>query len=69
MSTKLTMSFRTAEGSKVSYSLDDPIDGLTAVQVGTFMDHMIAEDAFDIKGGLREKISAKVITTKTEELF
>jgi len=69
MSTKLTMSFKCAEGGTFSCNLDDPLDDLTAVQVTTVMDHMIATDAFDIKGGLREKASAEIVTTITNKLL
>ncbi|WP_398444722.1 DUF2922 domain-containing protein, partial [Sedimentibacter sp.] len=51
METKLTMSFKCAEGGTFSCNIDDPLDDLTAVQVAAVMDNMIAADAFDIKGG------------------
>lgn len=43
MSTKLTMSFKCAEGSTFSCNLDDPLDELTAEQISTVMDdtHLI----------------------------
>ncbi|WP_398445044.1 hypothetical protein [Sedimentibacter sp.] len=33
------------------------------------MDNMIAADAFDIKGGLKEKVSAEIVTITTNKLF
>lgn len=69
MSTKLTMSFKSAEGNTVSYNLEDPLDELTAEQVSTVMDDMIAADAFDVKGGLREKASAEITITTKQKLF
>ncbi len=69
MSTKLTMSFKCAEGSTFSCNLDDPLDELTAEQVSTVMDDIIAADAFDIKGGLKEKASAEIITIMTNKLL
>lgn len=69
MSTKLTMSFKCAEGNTVSYNLDNPIDELTAVQVSTVMEDMIDADAFDVKGGLKEKKSAEIITITKNKLF
>ncbi len=69
MSTKLTMSFKCAEGSTFSCSLDDPLDELTAEQVSAVMDDIIVADAFDIKGGLKEKASAEIITIMTNKLL
>jgi len=63
------MSFKCAEGSTLSCNIDDPLDELTAVQVSTVMDDIIAADALDIKGGLREKASAEIITIMTNKLF
>lgn len=68
MSTKLVMSFRSAEGGTVSYSLDDPLEDLTSAQVTGFMNELIDADVFDIKGGLREIKSAELITTVKKEL-
>jgi len=69
MDTKLVMSFKCAEGGTFSCNIDDPLDDLTAVQVAAVMDNMIAADAFDIKGGLREKASAEIVTITTNKLF
>lgn len=69
MSTKLTMSFKCAEGGTFSCNLDDPLDELTAVQVSAVMDDIIAADAFDIKGGLKEKASAEIITITKNRLL
>ena len=69
MDTKLSMSFKCAEGGTFTCNIDDPLDALTAEQVGTVMDDMIAADAFDIKGGLREKVSAEIVTITTNKLF
>ncbi len=69
MATKLTMSFKCVEGSTFSYNLDDPLDDLTKEQVSTVMDDIIAADAFDIKGGLKEKASAEIIIITTNKLF
>ena len=69
METKLTMSFKCAEGGTFSCNIDDPLDDLTAVQVAAVMDNMIAADAFDIKGGLKEKASAEIVTITTNKLF
>jgi len=63
------MSFKCAEGGTFSCNLDDPLDDLTAVQVSTVMDNIISADAFDIKGGLKEKVSAEIVTTMTNKLF
>ncbi len=69
MSTKLNMSFKCEEGSTFSCNLNDPLDELTTEQVSTVMDDMILADAFDIKGGLKEKASAEIITIITNKLF
>ena len=69
VTTKLTMSFKCAEGNTFSLKLDDPLDDLAAEQVSIVMDGIIASDAFDIKGGLREKSSAEIITIMTNRLF
>lgn len=67
--TKLTMSFKSQEGSKVSLNVNNPKAGLTAEEVSTVMDHLIDADAFDMKGGLREKVYAEVTRTTKERLF
>lgn len=69
MSTKLTMSFKCAEGSTFSCNIEDPLDELTAEQVGSVMDDMISADAFNIKGGLKEKSSAEIVTIMKNKLF
>lgn len=66
MSKKLVMTFKSADGSTVSYSLDDPIDELTESMVSDFMNMLIDADVFDVKGGLKEIKSAEVITTVKE---
>ncbi|WP_313340055.1 DUF2922 domain-containing protein [Sedimentibacter sp.] len=69
MATILTMSFKCVEGGTFTCNLDDPLDDLTAVQVSTVMDNIIAADAFDIKGGLKEKASAEIVIITTNKLF
>ena len=67
---RLVMTFVTEGGTKVSISLNDPKEDLTANGVETAMDGIIAANIFTTTGGnLVAKDSAKVIETETTVLY
>ena len=67
---RLVMTFATEGGAKVSISLNDPREDLTANEVETAMDGIIAANIFTTTGGnLVAKVWAKVIETDTTVLY
>ena len=67
---RLVMTFATEGGTKVSISLNDPREDLTAGEVETAMDGIIAANIFTTTGGnLVAKDSARVIETETTVLY
>ena len=66
----LRMSFLNQGGNNVTISLDNPKEALTAAEVQTAMDLIIARNIFTSSGGdLISKAYARVIDTTTTELF
>ena len=66
----LRMSFLNQGGNNVTISLDNPKEDLTAAEVQTAMDLIIARNIFTSSGGdLISKAYARVIDTTTTELF
>jgi hypothetical protein len=64
------MSFLNQGGNNVTISLDNPKEDLTAAEVQTAMDLIIARNIFTSSGGdLISKAYARVIDTTTTELF
>ena len=67
---RLVMTFANAAGTKVSITLNDPREDLTANEVETAMDGIITANIFTTTGGnLATKDSAKVIETETTVLY
>ncbi len=70
MATKLRMSFKNALDNTSSISLDDPKADITAVEVQTVMDDIIAKNIFNTSGGdLVAVKGAEVVTTTVNELI
>lgn len=66
----LRMAFLSQTGRNVTMSLDNPRNDLTAAEVQTAMDLIIARNIFTSTGGdLVSKVNARVIDTTTTELF
>ena len=67
---RLMMTFANDSGTKVSISLNDPREDLTANEVETAMDGIITANIFTTAGGnLVSKDSAKIIETETTVLY
>ncbi len=70
MATKLRMSFKNALDNTSSMSLNDPDADITAAEVQTVMDDIIAKNIFNTNGGdLVAVKSAEVISTTVNELI
>ncbi len=70
MAKKLSMSFRNTSGKTVTLSLADPRPDLTAADVTTVMDAIIAKNVFSTSGGdLVVKDRAVVVDTTENELY
>lgn len=66
----LRMTFNSALGSAVSITLPDPKADLTAAQIETVMDQIIAKDIFLTSGGaLVSKRDVKIVDTTTNDLY
>ena len=66
----MRMAFLKQGGRNVTLSLDNPRNDLTAAEVQTAMDLIIARNIFTSSGGdLVSKVNARVIDTTTTELF
>ncbi|WMJ76796.1 MULTISPECIES: DUF2922 domain-containing protein [unclassified Sedimentibacter] len=69
MSKKLLMKFKTAGGSTLSLTVDEPKSELTDIDVRTVMDNIIDKNLFNTNSGdLVEVKSAEIITT-TEQIL
>lgn len=70
MAKRLVMTFRNAAGKTITLSLADPRDDITAVDVTTAMDTVIARNIFTSSGGdLVTKERAAIIDTTENELY
>ncbi len=66
----LRMTFTNALGAGASYSVVNPVAGLTAATVQSFMDLAIAKNIFSSTGG--DLVSIKdiaIVDTTTQDLF
>lgn len=69
MAKRLVMTFKTAEGKTSTFTVDEPKDGLTDVEVRAVMDTIITKNIFNSNSGnLVDVKSAEIITT-TEEIL
>jgi len=68
MTKRLLMSFRNADGNRVSLSVDDPRDNITDAEVKAAMQTVLTQNIFDSKGvDLVEIVDATIVeTTKTD---
>lgn len=70
MAQRLMMTFRNTSGKTVTMSLADPRPDITAADVTTVMDTIIAKNVFSSSGGdLVAKDRAAVIDTTENELY
>jgi len=66
----LRMTFNNALGNAVTITLANPKSDLTAAQVETVMDQIIAKNIFLTSGGdLISKRDVKIVNTTTDDLF
>jgi hypothetical protein len=66
----LRLSFGTETGTTVSFSFDNPKEGLTEGEITAAMDDIIAKNIFLSTGGdLVEKKDAKIIDTVTTDMY
>jgi len=64
------MTFNNALGNAVTITLPNPKTDLTATQVQTVMDQIIAKNIFLTSGGdLISKRDVKIVDTTTDDLF
>lgn len=68
MTKRLLMSFRNADGNRVSLSVDDPRADITDAEVKAAMQTVLTQNIFDSKGvDLVEIVDATIVeTTKTD---
>ncbi len=70
MAKRLVMSFKTAEGSTTSLTVDQPKDTVTDVEVRAVMENIITKNIFNTNSGdLTEVKSAQIITTTEQVLI
>lgn len=70
MATKLRMSFKNESDNTSSISIDDPKPDITALEVQTVMDDIIAKNIFATNGGdLVAVKGAEVVSTTVNELI
>ena len=66
----LRMTFATSMGNSVSYSLKNPVTGLTAAAIEAVMDTIIAKDIFlTASGGLVAKKDIRIVDMTTNDLY
>ena len=69
-SKNLRLVFNTTAGSSFTITLPEPKEDLTAAQVETVMDLIIAKDVFTTSGGnITAKRDIKIIDTVINDLF
>lgn len=70
MSERLEMTFDNAAGTASKISVENPRGDLTAMEVQTAMNTMVAANVFNTTGGdLVAARSARIVTTTVNELF
>ena len=66
----LRMSFNTAMGGTMTLTLPEPKAGITALEIETVMDQIVAKDIFLTSGGaLVSKRDVKIVDTVTDDLY
>lgn len=66
---KLELFFENEEGKTVKFSLDQPIEPVNSETVNAAMEEIIAQNAFESKGGeIVAKKSARLIENVIEEI-
>lgn len=70
MAQVLEMQFETSGGKKLTISVDEPRTNLTALEVETGMQALIASDVFEVNGfGLSSTFSARLIERNVSDLM
>lgn len=70
MAKRLVMSFKTAEGSTTSLTVDQPKNTVTDTEVRAVMESIITKNMFNTNSGdLTEVKSAQIITTTEQVLI
>ncbi|MFD2657462.1 DUF2922 domain-containing protein [Gracilibacillus thailandensis] len=66
---KIELKFENEEGKTVTFSLDNPVEPVDAVQVNAAMDAILNENAFFSSGGdLVAKKSARIVERNVSEI-
>lgn len=66
----LRLTFENAGGSATSFTLPQPREDLTAAEIETAMDLVVAKNIFTTSGGdLTAKRDVKIIDTTTNDLY
>jgi hypothetical protein len=69
MTKRLVMSFRNADGNRVSISIDDPRADVTDAEVKAAMQTVLDQDIFNTSGGnMVEIVDAAIVETTTTDL-
>ena len=63
----LTMTFKLETGTSKTYSLQDPVEGLTQAQVGAVMQKMIDKEAVSVSGEKATEIKEAYIKISDRE--
>lgn len=67
---KLIFVFKNQQGGNVSFTIEDPKEGLTSQQVATVMDTIISKNIFSSKGGnLVSKQDIRLVDTTTNDIY
>jgi hypothetical protein len=70
MAQVLEMQFETSGGKKLTISVDEPRANLTALEVETGMQALIASSVFEVNGfGLTSAFSARLIERNVSDLI
>ena len=70
MAQVLEMQFETSGGKKLTISVDEPRANLTALEVETGMQALIASNVFEVNGfGLATAFSARLIERNVSDLM
>lgn len=69
MAKRLVMTFKTAEGTTSTITVDEPKLDLTETEVRAVMDTIINKDIFDSNSGNLVAVKSAEIITTTEEII
>lgn len=66
MVTTLQLTFRTGTGRDFRISVENPKPNLTAGEIQSAMNTIVAKNPFNIDGGLLEAVEANIVSTQRE---